>query len=145
MNPKLGDVGFKVGKRAYILNMGVNALCCVEQAGGEEALAVVQRLADSLPKTPAPGAPYVPPEKSPRFSDIRLLFWAGLQRHQPTIDLTAAGDLVQEVNRGETKAVFMILESMQLCSPLPSDDEEAGDEAGSGPPQGEGGTGTPSS
>jgi hypothetical protein len=120
MNPKLGDVGFKVGAKNYTLNMGVNAMCAVEyeterrareidpNGEGESAMEVLDRVMNR-----------------PRLSDIRLLFWGGLQRHHPTIDIETAGDMVQSLNGAKRKAFELILESIQLSAPKADDKPEA--------------------
>lgn len=126
MNPKLGDVDFKVGAKNYVLNMGVNALCLIEEKAGAPATEIIERLM-----------------VTPRLSDVRMLLWAGLQRHHAGVSIDAAGDMVQALNRGDRKAFEIILESMRLCSP---DAEEANGPAD--PPQSpatDAGTGTPSS
>lgn len=142
MNPKLGDVGFKAGGKSYVLNMGVNAMCCVEAetervargrdpaAVGESALEVVGRVATNA-----------------RFSDVRLLMWGGLQRHHSGTDLDDAGDIVQAMNKvkGGKRAFEYILESLQLCSPTADDEEEANADTDPTPAPSSDGTGTPSS
>jgi hypothetical protein len=142
MNPKLGDVGFKVGGKNYTLNMGVNAMCAIEyeterrarerdpNAEGESAMEVLDRVMNR-----------------PRLADIRLLFWGGLQRHHPKIDLDQAGDMVQALNSGDRKAFHVILESIQLSSPKADDEPEAAEGEGDADPlpEADAGTGTGSS
>lgn len=131
MNPKLGDVAFKIGGKTYTFRLGVNGLCLVEAEADASATDVIQRIMTK-----------------PRLTDIRLLFWAGLQEHHPEIDKNGAGDLVQLLNQGKKKPVEIILEAMKLASPDVDDalDGEAATGAADPPLTAAGaGTGTASS
>lgn len=151
MNPKLGDVAVKVGGKTYTLNMGVNAMCCVEEASGESAAEIVDRLLartlwDSQPEAKRTG----PRPAQPRVRDVRVLFWGGLQAHHTGIDIDAAGEMQQALNTAGTPALGFVLDSMRLCAPErddDGDDAEAGVDATADPPQSDAaaGTGTVSS
>ena len=110
MNPKMGDVGFKAGGKNYVLNMGINAMCLIEQETGLAAHELVDRL-----------------EKQPRLSDVRLMLWAGLQRHHFGLDKDAAGDIIQALRKvkGGVEAYDLVVQSLILCSPDPEPTEDA--------------------
>ncbi|MCW5759248.1 MAG: hypothetical protein KIS90_05730 [Phenylobacterium sp.] len=155
----MGDVPFKVGKANYILNMGVNAMCCLEQWIDETGWKVP-------PKPPEPGSELEPDAAeadapvaaapvealepsaydfleaamaSRRVSHIRVMLWAGLQQHHQGVDLADAGVIVQGLSMTEKVAIQYISESLTLCSPKRDKAADliagAGADASGDPPQ----------
>jgi hypothetical protein len=81
-NPTNGLIGFDAAGRRWTLVYSVNALCRVEDALGEGAMAIAAMMAD--------------PAKV-RVGPMRTMFWAGLADHHPELTLEGAGELMDAI------------------------------------------------
>ncbi|WP_158966255.1 hypothetical protein [Chachezhania sediminis] len=75
-----GETRFTALGQDWVLLFDFNALALFEEERGVPALDVIAGLEDE--KTP------------PRITDLRLLLWTGLKRHQPEVTLEQAGDIM---------------------------------------------------
>ena len=81
-NTETGAIGFRALDRDWLLRFSTNALCEIEAASGQSAIALANSMADS---------------QNIRISDIRLMFWAGLLYHHSIIDLPTAGGIIDDL------------------------------------------------
>lgn len=65
----------------YTLRYDINALCEAEDVAGENIADIIESMAD----------------KTPSFSRIRLLFWAGARSSKPELTMEEAGAVIQSV------------------------------------------------
>ena len=77
-NPARGERDITIGGRRLTVAFGINAICEIEAALGEEIGVVGTRLAQGR------GA----------VRDLRALLWGGLRRHHPAFTVGAVGDLL---------------------------------------------------
>ncbi|NVK57325.1 MAG: hypothetical protein HWE26_17110 [Alteromonadaceae bacterium] len=82
MKPFRGETRFNALSQDWVLLFDFNALALFEEERGVPALDVIAALEDE--------------DKPPRISDLRLLLWVGLVRHQPEVTLQQAGDIMSE-------------------------------------------------
>jgi len=76
-----GKFSFKAKGETFALQYTANAMCELEDATGKSATAFLQRLENTA-------------KEDLSFSDVRLLFWAGLQEHHAGLTVKDAGDLI---------------------------------------------------
>lgn len=79
-NPHKGEVDFEAGGKSYTMVFTTNAIVQAEQLLGAGIGEITAQLT--------------------RVENIRVLFWASLQKHHPKIDLLAAGDIFDEYDGG---------------------------------------------
>lgn len=100
-NPLKGETTVSTVDKTYRLVFDVNALCMMEAAlGGTAAIIVVERLA-----------------KERRFTDLRILLWAGLQEFHDDLDVRDAGRLISEI--GMEDLTSKILGAISAAFPTP--------------------------
>lgn len=77
-NKERGEIPLKVGDTTYVLKLTSNACCAMETASGRTFSQLLAGVANEC------------------LSDIRLMLWAMLQAHHPTLTLLDVGDLIDE-------------------------------------------------
>jgi len=102
-NSVKGEVDFMAGGRKYIFRLGINAQVMIEARVGMPVNKYVQEKGDAMGAT-----------------DIRLLFYAGLQHHHPEVSEEYAGNIIDEIGAAEAAQIF--IEAAMLSAPKSSDD-----------------------
>jgi hypothetical protein len=118
-----------VGEKLYRADNGrdlrfyydFDALVAVEEAAGRSFKAVLEDMARG----------------ETLLKDLRALIWAGLQKHQPEITLSQAGELV--LTEGQQLGESMREALVAAMPELKADSPKKGDRDGGNPPQTRGG------
>ncbi|HCO90501.1 MAG TPA: hypothetical protein DIT40_05965 [Alphaproteobacteria bacterium] len=97
-----GRVDFECGAVTYSLQFTANGLCELESEAGCSAIVFLKKL-------DAAG-------EDLNFSDIRLLFWAGLQEHHPDLTLRDAGRVITDLG-GLEPAMTLVEQAVTLAFP----------------------------
>jgi len=104
-NTFLGQFPIEVGTEVYILTLGFNAMCTLEDRYDMPILKIAAKVEDEE-----------------RFSDVRAFVWAALQEHQPSITENQAGDLIQTY--GVAKIIALLPQVIAAAFP-PQEDGKA--------------------
>jgi len=108
-----GIVAFECGEKAYRLQLGINAICMLEDHLKKTALDIATEL-----------------QFNPSITTVRALFWAGLGEKSMTV--AQAGDIVQAL----TIKVALGYAREALAAAFPAEDsgETGGGDADARPP-----------
>ena len=87
-NQERGEVDLKVAGETFTLCFTTNAIAEVEQVGGASIVALL--------------ASFV---TEGRAGTTRLMMWGGLRKFHPTLSLLDAGNLLDDANRDEGRAI----------------------------------------
>lgn len=109
-----GKIDFEAGGARYALHFTANGMCELEAAAGCTTMAFLRRLDGSAAADLS-------------FTDVRLLFWAGLQEHHPELDVRAAGKVMTALG-GLDKAMELV--GRAVSASLPGPDGGGGDGRG---------------
>ena len=101
-NSFLGEFPIEVGEEVYVLSLGFNAMCTLEDRYDMPILKIAAKV-----------------ETEERFSDVRAFVWAALQEHHPSVTETKAGDLIQRY--GVAKIIALLPQVIAAAFP-PAED-----------------------
>ena len=82
-NPLKGEIDFVVGERTLVLCFPSNALVEVETVAGKDIIGVLREW-----------------QETPAVAPLRTLLWGALRKHEPSMSLLDAGDLIDEIGPG---------------------------------------------
>lgn len=128
-NKARGEVDLAVGGRSFTLRLSINAICELETELEKRGL-------DSNYLT------FFTKARQGRLNAARLLLWACLRDHHPSVTVSEAGELIEEL--GELATVWDALaDAMSAQTPDAGDLAAVKADAGAGPIKARaGGTGT---
>lgn len=98
-NRERGEVTFTARKQGWILKLGTNAMCEIEDATGKSIIEIGQLL--SKPETASTKL-------------LRVVLWGGLQDHHEGIDMKQVGALIDDI--GMAKAGELIGEAFTAAT-----------------------------
>jgi Phage tail tube protein, GTA-gp10 len=123
MNPHKGDTELIVGSKQYMLRYSHSALVKLEKQLDKGLVQVLQEMSA--------------PEQM-RIGTIVAMLWAGLQKHQPTMSMDDAADLLDDIEGGTATVIATIDEAFRRAFNAPGT-------KGTNPPQTGNGVGMQSS
>jgi hypothetical protein len=99
-NPQRGQVGFEVDGVPYLIVMGANALCALEEAFDLDSIVDIEPILEGL-------------KTRPKMVTVRTLFHAGLAEHHDDLTEADAGRLMTAI--GLNVAAEKIGQAFQLA------------------------------
>jgi hypothetical protein len=101
-NKSKGEVGLKVGDKAYTMVFNVNALCLLEDAAGQGVMQIGATMSD--------------PSKM-RLGIVRQMLWAGLQTKHAGLTVEEVSAIMDAI--GINRAIEVVSQAFALAFPVP--------------------------